>query len=104
MLGKSHPATAESILNLAALRAGQKRCDEGVSLSREGLAMTRQFLPERHERIATAALGLAGALRACGRGGEGQPLVFEALQIRTELMPSVADRRGAQVCGRDAVG
>lgn len=49
--------------------------------------MTRQCLPERHARTASAVLGLAGALEACGRVEEAQPLASEALRIRIELMP-----------------
>ena len=74
-------------MRLSALRIAQKRCDEAVPLSREALGMTRQFLPERHALIATAAFGLARALEACGEAREAQPLALEALRIRTELMP-----------------
>jgi hypothetical protein len=49
--------------------------------------MTRQVLPESHTRTATAALGLARALQACGKAGEAEPLALEALRIRTVLMP-----------------
>ena len=61
--GRNHPVTAESLLNLAALRIAQKRGDEVVSLSREALGTIRQCLPERHARTATAALMPAGAWR-----------------------------------------
>ena len=50
----------------------------------------RQFLPAQHPRVATAALGLASALNACGASDEARPLAAEALQIRTALMPAAA--------------
>ena len=43
--GRNHPVTAESLLNLAALRIAQKRGDEAVSLSREALGTIRQCPP-----------------------------------------------------------
>jgi hypothetical protein len=88
--GKSHPSTADSLLRLSALRIAQKRCGEAVPLSREALAIARRFLPERHALVATAALGLARALEACGQLTEAQPLALEALRIRTEIMPAGA--------------
>ncbi|MGA2136155.1 MAG: tetratricopeptide repeat protein [Bryobacteraceae bacterium] len=72
---------------MSALRVAQKRCAEAVPLSREALAISRQFLPESDALVATAALGLARALEACGDDAEAQPLAREALRIRTELMP-----------------
>ncbi len=84
--GRSHPASADSLLRLSTVRIGQQRCGEAVLLSREALATTRRYLPERHALTATAALGLAQALTACGAAGEARPLALEALRIRTELM------------------
>jgi len=68
--GRSHPATADSLVTLSALRVAQKRCGEAVPLSREALSIDRQFLPEGHALVATAALGLARALEACGKDGK----------------------------------
>ncbi len=77
-------------MNLAALRIAQKQCAEAVRLSREALAIDRRILPQGHARTATAALGLARALHACGATAEAQPLGQEALRIRTGLMPAAA--------------
>jgi hypothetical protein len=99
--GKSHPFAVDALLNLAMLRIAQKRCADAVSLSREALAMTRYFLPERHGLTATSALGPARALQACGNAAEAQPLALEALRIRTEMMPAGAWQIGE---ARRAVG
>jgi tetratricopeptide (TPR) repeat protein len=88
--GKSHPVTADSLLNLAALRIAQKRSSEAVPLTREALAIARQFLPESHALVATAALRLARALEARGENQEAHLLALEALRIRKELMPAGA--------------
>ena len=88
--GKSHPATADSLLRLSVLRIAQKRCGEAVPLSQEALAIARRFLPQRHAFIATAALGLARSLEACGQPTEAKPLALEALRIRADIMPAGA--------------
>ena len=59
-------------------------------MSREALAIAREFLPERHALTARAALGLAQALKASGEVAEAQPLALEAFRFRTELMPAGA--------------
>jgi tetratricopeptide (TPR) repeat protein len=64
--GKSHPLTADALLNVASLRIAQKRSSEAVSLSREALAIVRQLLPASHALVAKAALELALALQAGG--------------------------------------
>ncbi|HTQ55785.1 MAG TPA: tetratricopeptide repeat protein [Bryobacteraceae bacterium] len=69
-LGRSHPATAAVLMDIAALRLSEKRCGDAVPLSREALATVRRFLPEGHPETVKARAGLGRALRACGLSEE----------------------------------
>ncbi len=88
--GKSRPIIAESLVSLSSLRLEQMRCGEAVSLSREAVAMSRQFLLESHAFHAAAGLGLAVAPQPCGEAAEAAPLAQAALKILTALMPAGA--------------
>lgn len=82
--GKSHPSSADSLLRLSALRVAQRRCGEAVPLSREALATTRRFLPERHALTAPAALGLANR--------RGEPVRVANTQLSEPYYRSSAGR------------
>jgi len=88
--GNSHPVIAESLVSLSSLRLAQKRCGDAISLGREAVAMSRRFLPEHHLSRATAGLGLARALQACGEAAEATPL---AHPDGVDPSRSVANRR-----------
>lgn len=74
---------AESLLDLALLRADQAQFEEAEKLAREGLLLTRQSYPARHPAIATALEALGKVLEERGSYAPAIAVLEEALPMRS---------------------
>jgi len=74
---------AESLLDLALLRADQAQFEEAEKLAREGLALTRQTHPAGHSAIATALETLGKVLEERGSYAPAITVLEEALTMRS---------------------
>ena len=74
---------AESLLDLALLRADQAQFEEAERLARDGVALTRQSHPPRHPAIATALEALGKVLEERGSYAPAIAVLDEALTLRS---------------------
>jgi len=83
-LGESHPDTARSLNNLAALYRIQGRYEEAEPLYKQALAIRKQNLGESHPDTAQSFSNLALLYKNQGRYKESEPLCKQALEIRKQ--------------------
>ncbi len=101
--GRSHPASADSLLRLSTVRIGQQRCGEAVLLSREALATTPPVptgAPRAHShggaRPGASSHSLRRSRRSATSGARSA-----AHSNGTDGPGSVANPRGEQVHGAE---
>jgi serine/threonine-protein kinase len=83
LFGPSHPWVAESLVDLALLRADQAKFEEAERLAREGLEMARRMHPAGHPAIATATETLGKVLEDSGSYDEAITALEDAVRLRT---------------------
>jgi tetratricopeptide (TPR) repeat protein/transcriptional regulator with XRE-family HTH domain len=84
--GASHPHTATSLSNLAALYQAQGRYRETEPLLKQALSIREELLGASHPHTAPSLNNLAALYYAQGRYSEAEPLLKQALSIQEELL------------------
>jgi eukaryotic-like serine/threonine-protein kinase len=85
-----------SLVALGRLRVDQARIEEGESLIREGLELTRRLRPSRHADVAAAAAALGEVLRDRGAHADAIAVLEEAVDLHgPEPTPALALALGA---------
>ncbi|GCF11224.1 tetratricopeptide repeat protein [Dictyobacter arantiisoli] len=83
-LGARHPATANSLNNLAALYRAQGKYADAEPLYKRALAIREEQLGARHPATANSLNNLAALYNAQGKYADAEPLYKRALAIREE--------------------
>ena len=78
----SHPGTAQTLSDYAAVLNAQGRFEAAAAAHREALAIRREVFGNDHPRVAHSLSYLGWTLQSQGRAAEAEPLYREALAIR----------------------
>ncbi|MFN0102493.1 MAG: tetratricopeptide repeat protein [Bryobacteraceae bacterium] len=98
MRGAAHPEYADSLLDLALLRADQAQFEEAERLAREGLGLVRNAHAPGHPAIAAALETLGKVLEERGSFAPAIAVLQEAVALRT-ASTSTAPAELASVLG-----
>lgn len=81
-LGPDHPATMQTVVQLALLSRAQGRLDEAEAMLRDVLERQKRVLGPNDPQIASTLIGLVWVLRDRAIVADAEPLAREALEIR----------------------
>jgi tetratricopeptide (TPR) repeat protein len=84
-----HPDLAEAINNLAFVYEEKSDHDDAEKLFREGLAMNRRLLGDKHKELATGLSNLAYVLQEKGDLSRAEATFRQALDMQRELFGNV---------------
>jgi len=86
VLGPEHPATAQSLNNLALLYYAMGAYDKAEPLYRRSLAICEKAFGPEHPATAASLNNLAGLYRSAGAYGKAEPLYRRSLAIYEKVM------------------
>lgn len=94
-LGPGHANVAESMIDLALLRADQAKLEEAERLARGGLDISKRTHPVGHPAIAAALEALGKVLEERGAYDQAIQVLKEAVSLRSERSTASVDLAGA---------
>ncbi|HJT96915.1 MAG TPA: serine/threonine-protein kinase [Rhodanobacteraceae bacterium] len=86
--GKPTPTRAGLLARLAELQIESGDAAAAVDTATRSLAMARAVLPERNLQLGQPLLALGNAMLAAGRADQAEPLLREALAVRSPPCPA----------------